>query len=233
MVSREILDRIEDFINVVYIDATYKDDAVSDRSEGVPMRPYGSYSPNKKRTDAAKNREVTIRIPDFLKKKSPVSENTSEYLEEDVKEAAAEPLAERVPPVEAMKPSLASKRRLEDLEARLEDSFSVSLLRMIDEKGMTDVEVYKRANIDRKLFSKIRSNPHYSPGKQTAIALAIGLKLNLDETRDLLAKAGYALSHSSKADIIVEFYISEGLYDLMELNEALYEFGLPAIGDYK
>jgi len=153
-------------------------------------------------------------------------------------EADAQPLSHETPALsgsaepkaEPALPSGKSKRSLKDVVEQLAESWQECLLRVIDERGFSDTEVYKRAGLDRKLFSKIRSNAAYRPKKMTAVALALALELTLDETKDMLARAGYALSPSSRFDLIVAYFIESDVHNIDIINEALYDHGEPLLG---
>lgn len=151
------------------------------------------------------------------------------YARDEMRSAMEMPPAAE--PVAAMAgASVQKSRSLDDVMKNLTETWSESLLRRIDDKGYTDVEVYKRANVDRKLFSKIRTDKYYQPKKSTALAFVLALKLNTDEAKDFLGRAGYAFSPSSKTDLIVQYFIENEVYDIMTINLALYEHDEPLLG---
>lgn len=129
-------------------------------------------------------------------------------------------------------PMAASKAMsLEDMLKQADVGFTETLLNLIDKTGKKDSEIYKKANISKQHFSKIRNNPNYKPTKPTAIALALALELNLEDTKDLIGRAGYALTNSSKFDLIIQFFIQQKNYNVVEINIALYEFDQVLLGN--
>ena len=129
-----------------------------------------------------------------------------------------------------MSQTMATNRNIDDLMSQMEETFSERLLRMIDERGLTDSQVYTKANVDRRHFSKIRKDVNYAPNKKTVLAFTIALELSLDEAKDLLRSAGFALSRSSKTDIIVAYFLQNKIYDMFEINDVLYAYGQPVFG---
>lgn len=138
------------------------------------------------------------------------------------KESDAAAMADFVP--------AAPKRSLDALLDQMDETFSQMLLRLIDERGLKDAYVYKKANVDRRHFSKIRNDIHYAPNKKTVLAFAIALELSLDETKDLLMRAGFAFSSCSKSDVIICYFVENRKYDIFEINEMLFAYGQPVLG---
>lgn len=145
---------------------------------------------------------------------------------------AAGPLEEKTPQTKKKKLfSRKEKRSLKNLMEHLDETFSQMLLRLIDERGLKDSAVYKKANIDRRHFSKIKNDINYAPNKKTVLAFAIAMELSLDETKDLLMRAGFAFSSSSKFDVIICFFIENREYDIFEINEVLFAYQQPLLGE--
>ena len=184
--------------------------------------------------------EMTVYIVIFDRKAYQISgklfADIAEYIDDHYVEAHTDPGAERLRRGalhrEMAAPMCApmAAPALDDLLEHLDAGFSETLLRLIDRSRKKDSEVYKKANVDRKLFSKIRNNPNYKPSKPTALAFDIALELDLEETKDLLARAGYALSASSKFDVIVEYFIRQRNYYIFAINEALFAFDQSLLG---
>lgn len=147
------------------------------------------------------------------------------FADEDVCKSSA--------PSQKATPAMPGGSRLKDwISARFqkEETFSEYLLRLIDQSGEKDATIYKRANVDRRLFSKIRSNTHYQPGKSTVLAFCLALRLSVEESEKLLGKAGYALTHTSRFDLAVEYCLKHRIYDVHQVNIALFELDLPLLG---
>ena len=137
---------------------------------------------------------------------------------------------EAVPDAAVYEDACAPAPSLDDYLGQLDEGFRDMLLRKIDERHMTDAECYKKANVDRKLFNKIKNQADYKPGKTTVVALALALRLPMAEITEMLTKAGYSFSHSSKFDLIVEYFIAQGNYDIFEINQALFAFDQKLLG---
>lgn len=183
------------------------------------------------RLDLSSLRELEERESETVPEADAGADTYDSYFADNFKifrPSDSEVIADAVPSISRFDPATAT--------IRLDESFSEAVLRLIDQKDMSDPECYSRANLSRAVFNKLKQsalNPEkvaYRPSKSTALALAVALELGLDEANDLLKKAGYTLSHSNKGDIIVEYFLANQLYDIFELNEVLFKFGEPLLG---
>lgn len=216
-----------------YIDSKYvrEREAVQARADFASQEDWGSLRNF--------SRRLMLRTEEKGKKEKaekPRKKKAQECTEERIDRCGGTELYTAAPPA-PMHPAPAAPaacpqtaEQLQQMLREMDAGFSEKLMALIDRKGLTDPQVYKRANIDRKLFSKIRSKPDYRPGKATVLALAVALELSLEETKDILSSAGFAMSRSSKADIILEYFIREGIYDIFEINQTLFAFDQPLLG---
>lgn len=178
-------------------------------------------------------KDIFQKIADFCQKRKKEKKiiDDNEKMEYEIDESAIsefdESNMEKTKVFHTMSGTMATNRKIDDLMNQMEETFSQKLLRMISERGMTDSEAYTKAYVDRRHFSKIRKDEFYSPNKKTVLAFAIALELSLDEAKDLLACAGYALSRSSKVDIIVAYFLQNKIYDMFEINDILDAYGQP------
>ena len=218
----EIFAGVEDYLNENYLEefaspVFYREMA----SEAM-----GDFAPEEEACEEAEDADAApVRSKETKKEKSKIRLN---ILPEFIGASAK---CESTPMKAAAAEPMMASRSLSDLMMQVGETWQQSLFRLIDEKGFLDTEVYKRANVDRKLFSKIRSNPDYQPKKITAVAFALALGLSLDETKDFLGRAGYAFSPSSKFDLIVEYFIEHEVYDTYTINLALFDHDQPLLGE--
>ena len=222
VLSDKIFSNVGSYIDDNYVEI-YEDEEYSDEDVTRTVALFESERRPKERRRNSK----PMLFGSAMSKMSRTSESMLFGMSEDV----AEPDEDNVKSIRMLGNVPVKQSSLNDRVAHIADTWQECLLRLIDEKGYTDTEVYKRANIDRKLFSKIRSNTAYQPKKITAVAFALALRLNLDETKDFLGRAGYAFSPSSLFDLIVEYFIEQEVYDTYTINLALFEHEQPLLGE--
>lgn len=226
-VSKKLFSKIEEYIDDHYVEAKdegYTYPNILSESNVLPpdimihdaVAEYPSFS-DEPRRQAPSSANVPVVLP---------------ASEESAKTSKKKKTAKSIELPEFLKKLSTPKgRKLDDLISYMDETFSQMLLRLIDERGLKDSVVYHKANIDRRLFSKIRNDVNYAPTKKTVLAFAIALELSLDETKDLLMKAGYAFSNSSKSDVIISFFIENRNYNVFEINEVLFFYGQPILGE--
>lgn len=202
-----------------YVDETYVAEKTREEYDSVGTTTRRRHHAVRKNSPVLESSLDAMIEPEYLSCKA-ISEDTEELCESPKLLSCESPVSYPQAP-----------RNLEDLVHELDETFSEHLIRLIDQKGLDDPYVYKKANVDRKLFSKIKNNIDYKPKKSTALSFAIALELSLDETLDLIGRAGFTLSHSSKFDVIIEFFLQEGIYDMFTINNALFAFGEPTLTD--
>lgn len=211
MPNRELIESVGKYIDKYYVPES--DDIRMDKEMKSIFQRIAEF---RKRREAAKSKEnqEEVLADDYEIDESAISEFDVSSMQ-------------KTKVLSTMSNTMATNRKIDDLMSQMEETFSQRLLRMISERGMTDSEAYTKAYVDRRHFSKIRNDEFYSPNKKTVLAFSIALELTLDEAKDLLACAGFALSRSSKVDIIVAYFLQNKIYDMFEINEILDAYGQP------
>lgn len=213
MASQELIEKVGK-----YIDRYYKPDKEENMGNQARLSVFDKVTGFRKRHGVEKRQEILREASVDYKSDSSAPDKSAAGSTKEIKAMKAMPQA------------MMANQNIEELISQMEETFSQRLLRMIDERGMTDSEAYTKAYVDRRHFSKIRKDVNYTPNKKTVLAFTIALELSVDEAKDLLRSAGFALSGSSKTDIIVAFFLQNKIYDMFEINDVLYAYGQPVFG---